>query len=163
MAKWSRCPACHWNTPNLQTNLLGEIYSSPGFGDWEVFGSSLRVRVTDRMYVYPDMSVVCGKPLVADEHQDTLLNPVALFEVVSPTTEKYDRGLKLQHYRTIPSLQEYILVDQNQILIEQYTRQDSNVWTLRDYQRLEDELPLASIGISLPLARIYDRVEFVAS
>jgi len=147
----------------LQTNLLGELYNAPLRHDCEVFGSSLRVRVSDRMYVYPDMSVVCGKPLLEDEYQDTLVNPVVLFEVVSPSTEKYDRGLKLRHYRTIPSLQDYILVDQDQVRIEQYTRQDANVWTLRDYQRLEDELPLGSIGVSLSLARIYDRVEFAAS
>jgi Uma2 family endonuclease len=147
----------------LERNLIAEITVALRGGPCEAFTSNLRVRVSGRLYTYPDVSVVCGEPLLADKEHDVLLNPTAIFEILSPSTEKYDRGLKLQHYRTIATLQDYILVDQDQIRIEQYTRQDANVWTLRDYQRLEDELPLASIGISLPLARIYDRVEFAAS
>jgi Uma2 family endonuclease len=85
-----------------------------------------------------------------------------IFEVLSPSTEKYDRGVKFQHYRTIESLKEYILVDQNQVRIEQYVRQADNTWTLRDYQSLQDELSIASIGVSLPLSRVYDRLELPA-
>jgi len=83
-----------------------------------------------------------------------------LFEILSPSTEKYDRGLKFQHYRTIESLKDYILVDQNQIRIEQYTRQADSTWTLRDYQRLDEELKIDSIGVSIALNGIYERVEF---
>ena len=102
---------------------------------------------------------MCGKPVLADDQQDVLLNPTVIFEVLSPSTEKYDRGLKLQHYRTIGTLQEYILVDQSQVRIEQYTRQDNSVWTLRDYQSMDETMTIASIGVSLSLATIYDRVE----
>jgi len=115
------------------------------------------------MYTYPDVSVVCGEPLLADDHQDVLLNPVAIFEVLSPSTETYDRGTKLQRYRTIPTLQDYILVNQTEIRIEQYTRQENNLWILRDYQTLDEELVVTSIGVSLPLGRIYNRVEFPAT
>ena len=116
------------------------------------FGSDFRVRVSSRMYTYPDVSVVCGKPLLADDRQDALLNPVVIVEVLSPSTETYDRGLKLQYYRTIASLQDYILVEQNEIRIEQYTRQENNLWILRDYQSLDEELTIGSIGVSLALA-----------
>jgi Uma2 family endonuclease len=125
----------------------------------EVFGSDFRVRISRRMYAYPDISLVCGEPRLADEYQDILLNPVVIFEVLSPSTEKYDRGAKFQHYRTIDSLKDYILVAQDAVRVEHYTRGVDNTWTLRDHQTLEDELKLASIGVSLPLSRIYARVE----
>ena len=111
------------------------------------------------MYAYPDVTVVCGKPILVDERQDILLNPAVIFEVLSPSTEQYDRGVKLRYYRAIESLTDYLLVDQNQIRIEQYTRGDAGTWTLRDYQRPVEELRIDSIGVSLALARIYDRIE----
>ncbi len=114
------------------------------------------------MYTYPDLTVICGTPLLADAQQDILLNPAIIFEILSPSTEKYDRGSKFRHYRTIESLREYVLVDQNQVQIEQYTRQPDNTWTLRDYQGLTAELKLDSIGVSLPLRRIYDRVDLAS-
>jgi Uma2 family endonuclease len=125
----------------------------------EVFGSDFRVRVSRRMYAYPDVSVVCGEPRLADERQDILLNPVVIFEVLSPSTEKYDRGVKFQHYRTVDSLKDYVLVDQDQFRIEHYSRETDNTWTLHDHQGLNDELKFASIGVSLSLSRIYDRVQ----
>jgi Uma2 family endonuclease len=115
------------------------------------------------MYAYPDVSVVCGKPLLADDHQDVLLNPVVIVEVLSPSTEAYDRGLKLQHYRTIAPLQDYIMVNQSELRVEQYTRQENNLWILRNYQSLDEDLTISSIDVSLQLGRIYNRVEFPAT
>jgi Uma2 family endonuclease len=143
----------------LAVNTLTELHATLR-AECMVLTSDLRVRASARMYAYPDVSVVCGCPLLADEHQDVLLNPVAIFEVLSPTTEKYDRGAKFQHYRTIPSLREYVLVDQDKVRVEQYIRQDSNTWILRDHQGRDQELKMDSIGVSLPLDRIYHRVEF---
>jgi len=99
-------------------NLIGDLASSVRDRGCELFGSRVRVRVSSRMYVYPDLSIVCGKILAGDEMQDILLNPAILFEILSPSTENYDRGPKLQHYRGIDSLNEYILIDQNQARIE---------------------------------------------
>jgi Uma2 family endonuclease len=113
------------------------------------------------MYAYPDITV-CGKPLLADDREDILLNPTVIFEVLSPSTERYDRGVKLQRYREIESLTDYILVAQDQIRIEHYTRGEANTWTLRDYLNAEDFLKIASIGVSVPLAAIYERIEFPA-
>jgi Uma2 family endonuclease len=148
---------------DLQSNIQGELYAALRTGECRVYGPDLRVRVSSAMYTYPDISVVYGKRLLADENQDALLNPVVIVEVLSPSTETYDRGLKLQHYRTIASLQDYILVDQGQIRIEQYTRQENNLWTLRDYLSLDEQLTVCSIGVSLSMRRIYDCVEFPAS
>jgi Uma2 family endonuclease len=144
----------------LQSNIQGELFAALRNGDCRVHGPDFRIRVSGRMYTYPDISVVCGKPALADDHQDVLLNPVAIFEILSPSTETYDRGLKFKRYRSIASLQDYILVNQTEIRIEHYTRQANNLWILRDYQSLEEEMTISSIAVSLPLHRIYDRVEF---
>jgi Uma2 family endonuclease len=146
----------------LARNILMEMHAMVRGGECQTFGSDLRVRVSGRMYAYPDVSVVCGKPQLADEQKDILLNPIVIFEVLSPSTELYDRGLKFQLYRSIPSLREYILVDQNKVQIEHYVRQDSSAWTLRDHQGLEQELKLDSIGVSLPLRLIYDGVDLAS-
>ena len=143
----------------LQQNISSELYICLRGTQCEAFGPDFRVRVSRRMYAYPDVSVVCGKPILADERQDILLNPVVIFEILSPSTEKYDRGVKFQLYRTIDFLKNYVLVDQNQIRIEHYSRETDNTWTLHDHDRLDDEVEIASLGVSLPLSRIYDRVE----
>jgi len=143
----------------ISGDIFAELRSILRGGDCMPINSDLRVRISARMYTYPDVSVVCGKPALADENQDVLLNPIVIFEVLSPSTEKYDRGVKFQHYRTLESLREYILVSQDSVRVEQYVRQDAATWTLRDYQSLDEELKMDSIGVSLPLHRVYDRVE----
>ena len=148
----------------LQANVIGELFAALRGGDCRVYSSDFRARVSKtRMYAYPDVSVVCGEPALADERQDILLNPVVIFEVLSPSTEKYDRGVKFRYYRTIDSLTDYVLVDQDQVRIEQYCHETDNTWTLHDHQKLDDELKIASIGVSLPLSRIYDRAELPAA
>jgi Uma2 family endonuclease len=143
----------------LQLNLLVELMTRLRGSECEAILSDVRVRVSPSMYVYPDLSVICGPPILADENQDILLNPVVIFEVLSPSTEKYDRGLKFQNYRTMDTLKDYILVDQEKIRIEHYIRHTAG-WTLRDYQHPDEELQ--TIGVSIPLQRIYERVEFAA-
>ncbi len=152
-------PGCSLRHARLQRNILCELSVALRGGNSEAFTSDFRVRVSSRMYTYPDISVVCGKPLLADERQDVLLNPAIIFEVLSPSTEKYDRGLKLQRYRTIESLREYILVNQHEVRIEEYTRQPDNMWILRDCIGLDSELRLDSIVVSLPLRSIYDSID----
>lgn len=147
----------------IQMNLIIELAAQLRDRNCEVFSADVRVGVSAKMYTYPDLSIVCGKLVAGDEHQDILLNPAILFEILSPSTEKYDRGLKFQHYRTIESLKEYILVDQDKIRIEQFTRQPDNTWTLRDYQSPTDQLKLSTVNVSVPLQRIYDRVEIPAT
>lgn len=146
----------------IQMNLIVELSSLLRGRDCQLFSGEVRVRVSARMFAYPDLSIVCGKVKAGDEHQDILLNPVIVFEILSPTTEN-DRRLKFQHYRTIESLREYILVDQNQIRIEQYTRQPDNTWMLRDYHEHAQALYMPSIDTSVSLQHIYDRGEFASA
>jgi Uma2 family endonuclease len=144
----------------LQVNLTVEVETALRGTPCQAFSADLRVRVSPRMYTYPDLTVVCGELILADDRKDTLLNPKVIIEVLSPSSEHYDRGVKLRRYREIESLTDYLLVDQDQVRIEQFTRGDARTWTLRDYQNASEILRIESIGLSLPIARIYQRIEF---
>jgi Uma2 family endonuclease len=103
--------------------------------------------------------VVCGKQQTTGAYRDLLVDPVAIFEVLSPSTEKYDRSVKSRLYRTIDSLRDYVLVSQEEIYIEHFTRPPNGVWTVRDYLGPDEELKMDSIGVAIPLRRVYDQVE----
>ena len=110
------------------------------------------------LYTHSDIAVVCGKPLSADDHQDTLLNPRLIIEVLSPTTEAYDRGKKFEHYRSIDSFTEYLLVSQSESRVEQFLRQDDNRWLFTETVGLDAILPLPSIQCELSLGETYEKV-----
>jgi Uma2 family endonuclease len=125
-----------------------------------VFANEMRVSIPSvKSYFYPDIGVVCEEPRFEDDVFDTLLNPKVIVEVLSPSTEAYDRGEKFVHYRQLQSLQEYILVSQDKVRVEHYFRQTQQ-WVLTDFQQLEQQLPLPSIQCELPLQEIYERVPF---
>ena len=129
----------------------------------EVFSGEMRVRTNPEVsYFYPDVIVVCGEPLFEDDTFDTLLNLIVVIEVLSPSTAAFDRGEKFEHYKQIASLQEYILVSQDNVRVEHYLRQGTQ-WIHNTFQHLEDMLPLASIECTLPLRAIYRRVMLNAS
>ncbi len=113
-----------------------------------------------RRYVYPDVTVVCGKPQFTDTKQDTLINPTLLFEVLSKSTESYDRGEKFELYRTLPSLREYVLLAQGRPYCEQYLRQADDSWVLKIEQRLDATIQFGSIGCQLNLGEVYEKVVF---
>jgi Uma2 family endonuclease len=125
----------------------------------EGYTSDMRVRVpSTRLYTYPDVVVVCGEPQFEDDHVDTLLNPTLIVEVLSESTESYDRGKKFGFYRTVESLAEYILVAQDEYRIEQYARQNDGRWLLSDYRSADDTVELTSIQCKLSLREVYDKV-----
>jgi len=127
----------------------------------EVHGSDLRVKVSETgLYTYPDALAFCGPGEFEDEHVDTLLNPQLIVEVLSPTTEKYDRTSKFAHYRTLPSLREYVWIAQDRICIERYRRYDGDEFLSRIYMDMNETVELKSVGAKLPLRDIYARVEF---
>jgi len=118
----------------------------------------MRVKVAEAgSYHYPDIVVVCATPQFEDAHVDTLLNPTLLIEVLSPSTEAYDRGGKFAHYRKIATLREYLLVAQDQPSIERYLRQ-GDAWILSEALGLEATVPLESIDCVLSLREVYDKV-----
>jgi Uma2 family endonuclease len=151
-------------TPEHSTvavNLTVELGNRLGDGPCQVFNNDLRIRVRPgRMYTYPDLSVVCGELQFSDDIRDTITNPSVIFEVLSPSTERYDRGKKFAFYENIQSLKSYVLVSQEEMLVEHFTRTEANTWTMRRHTKPEDELHIAEIGVSIPLAAIYRRVQF---
>ena len=127
----------------------------------EVFMNMMRIKVIKRSsYFYPDVVAVYGKPQFEDNEQDVLLNPTLIVEVLSPSTEGYDRGTKFEHYRTIDSLSDYLLVAQDKIHVEHYVRQSDRSWLFSEFKSAEDKIQMESIGGELLVAEIYEKVEF---
>ena len=127
----------------------------------KLYPSDMRVKIVPwRMYTYPDLSLVCGEPQFADHEFDTLLNPVLLIEVLSPSTERYDRGRKFQAYRSIPSLKEYLLIAQDEPRIERYFRLEDDLWEFTDVQGMDAKIALKSVDAVLKLSDIYEQVTF---
>jgi Uma2 family endonuclease len=113
------------------------------------------------MFSYPDILVVCGEMRFHDEHGDVLINPTVIIEVLSDSTEKFDRGEKFFRYLTWnPTLTDYLLVSQKEPLIWHHVRQSDGSWLLNFYFGLEQALTIESIGCTLPLAKVYERVSF---
>lgn len=152
--------ASRWH--NLITgNLTGELRTQLKGRPCESYPNDQRVHIpATGLYTYPDVVVVCGEPRFEDEQLDTLLNPRVLIEVLSPTTESYDRGKKFEHYQSIDSLAEYLLVDQTRARVEHYVRQDGNQWLLTVLEGLDATVTLPSIQCELALAEVYDKVVF---
>lgn len=145
----------------IAVNLAGELRQRLKQRPCKVYFSDLRVRIPHAgIYVYPDVTVVCGESLFEDGHRDILLNPILIIEVLSPSTESYDRGRKFEYYQALDSLQEYVLVAQGRPRVEHYLRQDGHVWLYTDVSGLDSSVSLTSIGCQVPLAEIYDKVTF---
>lgn len=126
----------------------------------EAFVADMRLLVKRRqLYTYPDVMVVCGQVEFAPGRKDTVTNPVVIVEVLSPSTEAYDRGRKFEFYRTIDSLQEYVLVDQQRMYVERHRPLDLGRWEMTAFEAADDVLPLSSIGVDISLTSIYERVE----
>lgn len=126
----------------------------------KVYASDMRVKVqaTD-LYTYPDVVALCHEARFDDNQQDTLLNPMLIVEVLSESTERYDRGKKFAHYRKLESLQEYVLIAQDTYHIEHYIRQPDNQWLLSESDNVQDTIHLPSIDCHLAVADVYDKVE----
>ncbi len=142
----------------VTANILGEARNALPNRRCRVLDSNMRVNVpiTGR-YVYPDALIFCGRPEFTDETRDTLVNPRLIVEVLSDSTEAYDRGDKFAGYRSIPSFQEYVLASQKEPRIEVFTRQPDGSWTLRIYGPGE-RVVLASVECTIEVDRIYEGV-----
>lgn len=127
------------------------------------FGGDLRIHIPkNTLYTYPDLSIVCGDPKTTDDSFDTVTNPTVIFEILSKSTRNYDKGEKFTLYRDIESLNEYILIDSEKIMVEKFTKNSDKSWTLTEYIDLEVGFEMKSIGVSLRLCDIYDGVTFTA-
>jgi Uma2 family endonuclease len=129
-------------------------------GPCRVYSHDMRVRVSATgLYTYPDIVVVCGDGKLLDDRQDTLLNPTLIIEVLSQSTEACDRGRKFEHYRSLESLRQYLLLASDRVSAELFTRQANEQWLLTSATRLEDTVHLEDIGCHLKLRDLYENVE----
>jgi Uma2 family endonuclease len=145
----------------IVSNLVGELSKQVKRRSYRALPNDLRIHIpATGLYTYPDVVVVCGEPRLEDEHFDTLLNPTLIIEVLSPSTEAYDRGKKFEHYRTVESLAEYLLVSQDAPRIEQYLRQPDGRWLFTAVAGMDSNITLPSIQCELSLAEVYDKVVF---
>jgi len=141
---------------NISAELRTQLQQRP----CEVYTSDMRVKISRTgLYTYPDVVVVCDEPLFEDADVDTLLNPIVLVEVLLPSTADYDRGGKFEHYRTLPSLQAYLLVAQERCHVVHYTRQQDNTWLLAETDDLQDRIHIPSIRCDLLLSEVYAKVQ----
>ena len=141
-------------------NLVRELGNRLLEGPCKVYPSDMRVKVNQTgLYTYPDVSAVCSGAVFEDERRDTLLNPQVIFEVLSPSTEAYDRGKKFQYYSRIESLTAYLLVSQTSARVASYVRQADRQWLLTMFDRLDDSIVLPALGCELPLASLYKKVD----
>ena len=139
----------------------GDIFSQLENSPCEVFQSDMRVKIeASGMYVYPDVVVACDNPQYEDDALDTLINPQVVIEILSDSTEKYDRGAKFEHYRRLSSLKQYVLITQDRPMVESYIRQEDDQWILWASSDMDAVLQLPAIGCQVPLQRIYRRVTF---
>ena len=142
---------------NVSTALNTQLDDRP----CQVYPSDMRVKISATgLYTYPDVSVVCGEEVFEDEEEDTLLNPTLIVEVLSKSTEAYDRGDKFAQYRLLESLREYVLIAQDQVRVERYSRPaGESEWRLAEARDLAESMVLASIGCELPLSAVYRKVK----
>ena len=148
----------------IKENLSVELGVRLKGGRCRAASADLRVKVERTgLYTYPDLLIVCGQPEYAADDPNSLINPTAIVEVLSPSTESYDRGAKFRNYQQIPSLVEYILVSQSEAVCERFTRQADGLWGYATFVGLEAELAFASVPAAIPLADIYAGVSFPES
>ena len=142
---------------NIVTALDNQLRERP----YNVYSSDMRVKIpATGLFTYPDVVVTCGEERFVDEKQDTLLNPLVIVEVLSDSTEAYDRGRKFEHYQSVDSLSTYVLVSQHAPRVEQYVRQENGrLWTYSETHEAGDIIRIEAIGCELRLESIYAKVE----
>lgn len=148
----------------IVSSVIVTLYNQLRGKGCKVYPSDMKVRTPlTGSYTYPDITILCGgEAQFDDEQRDILLNPTVIIEVLSPTTERYDRGKKFQLYREIAALQEYILIAQDSPHIERFIRQNDNIWQFSEAVGLASSLDLSSIDCTLALADVYEQVTFDA-
>jgi Uma2 family endonuclease len=158
------------NHGDITSNTLGSVHA-------QLKGTPCRARVKDTkvrsgpeprgrrntsgLYSYPDIVVICGEPEYHDHHQDIVINPAAIAEVLSPSTEEFDREVKLPRYQKWnQTLRDHVLISQDEPLVEHSHRQDDGTWITTEYRGLDAVIPMPNIGCLLKLADVYDRIKF---
>ncbi len=143
----------------LSTNVSTELNLRLRETDCEVYASDFRVKIRDGHYVYPDVAAACGE-ILTENNEMTLLNPVVIFEILSKSTEKRDRSEKAEDYFKLESLKDYVLVAQNKIRVEHFSRQSGNKWSLGIFENFDDTIYLESLDCRISVKLIYLKLKF---
>jgi Uma2 family endonuclease len=147
----------------ISGNVFAAIHQQFKKRPCKAYQGDMRVKISGTgPYTYPDVSALCGRAEFEDSHVDTLLNPALIVDVLSESTEAYDRGKKFEHYRKIPSFSEYLLISQDRCHLERYSRQEDGRWLLSECSGLEASVEFTSIGCTLAMADVYDKVALPA-
>ncbi|NEQ48366.1 MAG: Uma2 family endonuclease [Leptolyngbya sp. SIOISBB] len=151
-------------TPNhnqILLNLAGALNFALRRQPYRVFAADQRLWIpVPKIYTYPDVMVIAGELAYQPGRRDTVMNPSVIIEVLSKSTREYDRGDKFAAYRTMPSFQEYLLVDQYTCHVESYVKAGEKRWIFQEYDRMEATVTLESCDFAIALQDIYDKVEF---
>ena len=148
------------NYNKISLNLSSTLNFALRSTTYEVFMSDLRLWIPDcSLYTYPDVMIVNTPIIYAENRTDTVTNPIAIAEILSDSTEKYDRGDKFRMYRTIPDFKEYLLISQTSMQVEKFTKNESDRWFLSEYERKDSKITFESFQFEITLDELYDRVE----
>lgn len=140
---------------NVIATLVNQLKKTP----CRVYPSDMRLKIPTGLYTYPEVMVVCGKTEFSDHEQDMITNPDVIIEVLSDSTEKYDRGKKFEHYRKLKSLKEYVLISQHYRKIEKYFKHSSGCWMFSETDEDHTRIILESVNCCLELSEVYDKIE----
>ncbi len=142
----------------ISINIIVALANSLKGKGCQPFGSDMRIHIPQNtLFTYPDVSIICGDIINPDEDENSATNPTIIFEILSPSTKNYDRGVKFMLYRAIPTLKEYILVEAESIHVEQFSINKESLWQLKEFSGIEDHINLESLNLNLMLTDIYDR------
>jgi len=144
----------------ISSNITGELYLAFKKRPCVVCANDMRVKVNESDYVYPDVVAVCGDAQFEDNTFDTLSNPTVIIEILSDSTERYDKGRKAELYRALPTMQDYVLISQTHCYIEHYQRQTATQWLLTIISQMDEKLTLPSVNVTIAVQDIYDKVSF---
>ncbi|TAH52803.1 MAG: Uma2 family endonuclease [Chloroflexota bacterium] len=148
------------NHNQIVGNAAGELRNALRGKSCRVFSTDLKVGFASRrFYLYPDVLVVCGKLDVEPKRDDTVRNPTLIIEVLSRSTQSFDKSEKFELYRSIPSMQEYVMIDQKRVYVEHY-RKKGRFWVMETLSDLKESLELASLGVTITVAVLYEQVQF---
>ena len=144
--------------------IAGNFYAQLNFAfktqNYEVFMSDVRLWIPkQRIYTYPDVMIVDGEPDYYNDRTDTITNPQVIVEVLSKSTEGYDRSKKFQYYRTMPTFEEYLLIDQTKIYIEHFYKTNNKRWSFYEYDESDDAIALSSVSFQISIADVYNKVK----
>ena len=149
------------NHNEISGNLYANLKFSLKKQNYRVYMADVRLWIPrHRLYTYPDVMLIQGEPIYADQATTTVTNPIMITEVLSPSTQNYDQGDKFTYYRSIPEMKEYILISQQQYHIMQYTKTEAGKWLLSEYETRETSIQLGCVDLELDLTEIYAGVDF---